>query len=123
MIRPVVFAAVLAVAFPAFAEDMSVAVGQVATISSDAPPGTVVIGDPRVADVAVEGRTVMVFGKAVGETDLVVFDANREIMFAHRIAVGAASGDVVTVLSPGATGVVSARWSCPGGRCVKDASR
>lgn len=123
MIRPIVFAAVLAVAFPAVAEDMSVAVGQVATILSDSPPGTVVIGDPRVADVAVEGRTVMVFGKAAGETDLVVFDQNRDILFAHRIAVGVASGDSVTVLSPGAAGVITARWSCPNGRCVKETAR
>lgn len=121
MIRPFVFAALLAVAFPAFAEDMAVVVGKVATISSDAPPGTVVIGNPAIADVAVEGRTIIVFGKAVGETDLVVFDENREILMAHRVVVGSLfDSDSVTVIAPGGQGTTAVRWNCAeGGGCVK----
>lgn len=121
MIRPFVFATILAAAFPAFAEDIAVDVGKVATLSTGEAPGTVVVGDPRVADVAVEGGTILVFGKSAGETDLVVFDKRREIILAERILVGGVgSDDSVLVIGPG----TAARWNCrTGDRCMREAGR
>lgn len=125
MIRIIACAAVLTAALPALAQDVALAVGQVSIVTTSGAIGSVVVGDPKIADVAVEGtNSVMVFGKALGVTDLVVFNAAHEVLHSSRIEVLAADvNHSVVVRSPGASGISDVSWKCLDGRpCTKGSS-
>jgi uncharacterized Zn-binding protein involved in type VI secretion len=59
-------------------------------ISVSAEPGTVVIGNPSIADVSVNGKQVFLHGHAFGETNLIILDtggreiANFDITVSHN---------------------------------------
>ncbi|MGE5547803.1 MAG: pilus assembly protein N-terminal domain-containing protein [Solirubrobacterales bacterium] len=113
----------LAASFPSLAQDLRMAVGQVSVVTPGGAIGTVVIGDPKIADVAVDAdASVMVFGRAPGQTDLVVFNVQREIVYKARVAVAPPSGGgEVVVRSPSANGVAAAKWFCGAdGLCRKE---
>lgn len=101
-------------ATPAAAGELDVAIGQVEVVRAPAPIGTVVIGEPRVADVTVEGdMSVVVFGKSAGETDLILFDQARQVMMTARVTVlPAINSDFVTIRRPGEKGIDHEVWVC-----------
>lgn len=122
MLKSLAFVAVLAAAIPALAEDIPLAVGQVSVITPGPKIGTVVVGDPRIADVTVDGETtILVFGKAKGATDLVVFDQTRAIVYSGQITVAAvANEDDVVVRGPGQADVT---WTCGDDMACRRGSR
>ena len=59
---------------------------------------TVIIGNPAIADVAVQKNGVMVVtGKSFGVTNLIALDANGTLLAESLVRVGAASESVLTV--------------------------
>lgn len=109
------------IAYSAMAQEMSLSVGQVSVVPVSTAPGSVVVGNPKVADVAVEGNAVMVMGVGAGETDLVILGTKKEVLYSGRVAVrGAGDLDAVVVRGAGDAGVTDAVWECPPGRpCAK----
>ena len=79
----------------------------------------VIIGDPRVADVTVETRSMLIlFGRAPGETNLIVLDAqNREIVSAP-VVVTAEKDRHVSVIAAAKSGPTEVVYSCAE-RCIK----
>ena len=64
-------------------------------------------------------RSVMVFGKKPGETDLVLMGADqRPVLRAHILVGTMASSDVIIVRRPGTAGMTDEPWFCAPG-CVK----
>lgn len=121
MIRSITIIGCLMAAFPVAAQEVLLPKGGVQIVNPGARIGTVVVGDPLVADVAVEGEsTVLVFGKSVGQTDLVVFGIDRDIVHSSVIQVVPAAGaDTVTVRRGAERGVVSEDWLCRDGGCTR----
>lgn len=63
-----------------------------------APASTIIIGNPAIADATLQdAQTLIVTGRAYGQTNLVVLDEQGETITDVQLAVLAASGNFVTV--------------------------
>src|SRR4051794_19319406 len=92
-------ASALFVAAPARADDaIRIEVSKAELLRFNARPGSVLVADPKIADVVADGgRHVFVLGKAPGETKLFVLDAGGQTLMAKTVRVVAASANQVTV--------------------------
>jgi len=114
-------AATLALAMPAFAQErpLDVKLDQATQVRLRAPAGSVIVANPRIADVTVtDARTLFITGKSYGLTEIIAVDAMGRPLFQRQVAV-----------SPGETGSVRV-WrggeaievAC-GARCAPAAAR
>ena len=114
-------AAMLALATPAFAQErpLDVKLDQATQVRLRAPAGSVIVANPRIADVTVtDARTLFITGKSYGLTEIIAVDALGRPLFQRQVAV-----------SPGETGSVRV-WrggeaievAC-GARCAPVAAR
>lgn len=114
-------AATLALAMPAFAQErpLDVKLDQATQVRLRAPAGSVIVANPRIADVTVtDARTLFITGKSYGLTEIIAVDALGRPLFQRQVAV-----------SPGETGSVRV-WrggeaievAC-GARCAPAAAR
>jgi Flp pilus assembly secretin CpaC len=85
------------------------------------PATSVIIGDPTVADVTLDDpTTLIVFGKAPGETNIVVLSGSQEMLFDWPLVVTPASARHVTVLNAqGNQAPVEVLYSCGEERCTR----
>ena len=101
MRRLLLAAAAFAAVMPlqaAAGDGLSVPVDQAVRVPLRGPAAEVVVGSPRYVDVTVvDSRTVLVHGKDIGITNLVVYDPSGRPVFNDRIVVMAATGDQVSV--------------------------
>jgi len=92
---------------------IEVGVGYTALVKLSRAAQSVVVGDPSVADVSVEGpNRVVVFGKRPGGTALTVLGSGNSVLVETQV-----------VVHPGATGGVTVTYASgrsvePGGRTV-----
>lgn len=119
MLRKIICIAALMAPWPAVAGEIMLSVGGVEVIQSPVPVGTVVVGEPKVADVVVDGTSaILVFGRGGGETDLVVLDRERKTIMTTRVTVG--GGEKVTVRRASDKGITDEIWNCSATvSCVK----
>ncbi|OJU51551.1 MAG: pilus assembly protein CpaC [Brevundimonas sp. 67-6] len=114
-------AATLALPMPAFAQErpLDVKLDQATQVRLRAPAGSVIVANPRIADVTVtDARTLFITGKSYGLTEIIAVDAMGRPLFQRQVAV-----------SPGETGSVRV-WrggeaievAC-GARCAPAAAR
>jgi hypothetical protein len=102
-----VAAAVTAVAFsaeayPAAGETLTVTVDKSELLRIGRAASTVVVGQPSVADVQVESpRLVLVLGRAVGETNLIILDSNGDEIANYSVLVVPESDRHVTIFHGG----------------------
>lgn len=74
----------------AWAQGMPVRIDQATRVTLSAPARDVFIGNPSVADVTViDGRNLLVMGKAYGVTNIVVLDARGRTILDRQIVVSA----------------------------------
>ena len=103
MRRPLSTAAALAaglalMAGPALAGTMTVPVDHTVKLALAGPAGSVVVGNPTVADVTVvDSRTVFVTGKGPGSTDVNVIDPLGRNVFSGDVRVVGEAGSHVVV--------------------------
>ncbi|MBN9481262.1 MAG: pilus assembly protein N-terminal domain-containing protein [Bordetella sp.] len=91
-------AGTLALAAPAAAQDrpLDVKLDQAARVQLRAPAGSVIVANPRIADVTVtDARTLFITGKSYGLTEIIAVDALGRPLFQRQVSV-----------SPGETGSV-----------------
>ena len=99
-------AALAALAFSAFAaaavaESLAVPLNQVVRISLRGAASDVLIGNDKIADVAlIDERTVAVSGKTYGSTNLLVLDGARRVLFNGQVTVASAGGQVTVHRGP-----------------------
>lgn len=93
---------------------ITIGIGRLTVVRATQSIATVAVGDPGVADVAIEGdRSVMVFGKRPGQTDLVLMGHNNQPIMRSRILVGTMGGDdTVVVRRPKSDGMDEEAWFC-----------
>lgn len=108
-------ALVAGVASPAAGETLEIVLDKTGWLNLDRAAGSVVVGKAEVADVTVDSpRLLLITGKSVGETNLLVLDGQgREIVSLDVIVVPEAERHVT--INRGAGAVTT--WSC-GPRCV-----
>ncbi len=114
-------AATLALAMPAFAQErpLDVKLDQATQVRLRAPAGSVIVANPRIADVTVtDARTLFITGKSYGLTEIIAVDALGRPLLQRQVAV-----------SPGETGSVrvwrggeAVEVAC-GARCAPAAAR
>lgn len=86
-------------AVPSHAADMvKVELDQARIYRLAAPASTIIIGNPAIADATLQdAQTLIVTGRAYGQTNLVVLDEQGETITDVQLAVLAASENLVTV--------------------------
>jgi Flp pilus assembly secretin CpaC len=95
------FAAVILTAFAvssAHADTLELGAGQSRRIDAGRGVAQVVIGDPKVADVSVDGAgRIQLFGKRAGSTSLTVLGRNGAVLLDQTVVVRAGGEGTVTV--------------------------
>ena len=82
-------------------ENFAVIIGKARILPLSDEIGQIVIGNPEISDVSVDSkRTLIIFGKKIGETSLAVFNKNGEILLERDIKVTSPNGVAINVVSP-----------------------
>ncbi len=80
------------------AADINVDIDHAELIRLDKPGAEVIIGNPTIADVSVQsGRLLIITGKSIGLTNLIVLDGSGESIFQKKVHVGSDEKNLVTV--------------------------
>lgn len=112
-----VLAAIMALAGaamgPAMAQSYSVESGTTMPVRLSKPASSVVIGNKNIADVAVaDAQLVFLTGKSFGTTNLLILDADNNILVSADVAVTADSANMVTVNRGGASYTYDCATDC-----------
>lgn len=92
---------------------VSVKVNMARILRISAPANTVIIGNPRVADVTIQDpQTLVLTGKSYGQTNLIVLDAQGNPIADTLVEVVQAQGDMVTVYMGNARTTLSCAPVC-----------
>jgi hypothetical protein len=91
------------------AEPIAVALDQARVVKLPDRVGTIVIGNPLIADVSVQpGGLIVVTGKSYGATNLIALDRSGQVLIERQIAVSGPRDSVVVVYR----GVERETYSC-----------
>jgi len=74
---------------------------QTSVMNMSNSPGTVVVGNPSIADVTVQGRQVFLHGRAFGTTNIMFFDAKGEFIQDYEVVVQEGSSSEVSLYRSG----------------------
>ena len=78
--------------------NIDVLIDQAMMLRLERPAAEIVVGNPSIADVAVQsGKVLVLTGKSFGETNLIVLDAQGEIIINRRVVVQEPRSGYVTV--------------------------
>lgn len=72
---------------------------QTQVMTMDAPPGTVVVSNPSIADITIEGNQVFLHGRGFGNTNIIIFDTKGNVAYDFDITVQDGATDVVTLIT------------------------
>ncbi|KAB2870142.1 MAG: hypothetical protein F9K43_10270 [Bauldia sp.] len=99
LIGPAVLVAGAAVAaLPAHAESIRVFVNQARVVKLARPADTIIVGNPLIADAAVQdASTVVLTGKGFGITNLVILDRDGAAIVDEQVVVSRASAGAVNI--------------------------
>lgn len=67
------------------------------------PPGTIVVGNPSIADVTVNGSQVFLHGRNYGATNIMIFDAKGDVTHDFEVVVQEGAQNNVTIYKAGAS--------------------
>ena len=100
--RLLVLVAVGALAVPAVGAAQSarlnIEIDQAQRVQLRAPAGSVIVGNPQIADVTVvDANTLFIVGKGYGQTEVVAVDATGRTVFQSQVVVTAGSAGAVRV--------------------------
>lgn len=111
-VLPALFLA--AIAMPAQAGNMSVALDEVQTVSFPRPVATVNVGNPAIADITmIDDRNAFILGKAYGSTNIIALGKNGEMI--SNTYVNVLNGQQATVTLQ--RGTQRTTFNCTANRC------
>ena len=94
---------------PAQAVNLNIEIDQATLVKLDKPGAEVIVGNPSIADVAVQsGKLLVVTGKSAGLTNLMVLDGRGKLIYDKKVVVSADKKRLVTV----SKGVARETYSC-----------
>ena len=95
-------AALTSFAAPALADnDVTIYTDQAKILHLDSQPGTIVVGNPAIADVTVQGTRVVLMGRSYGVTNIIVLDRDGKQIAALDVTVQMGDKDAVQVFRAG----------------------
>ena len=117
--RRALIAATLFAAAPAHAvsraDEVSLGLDEVHTLTFHAPVATVYVGNPSIADITmIDSRHAFVQGKGYGRTNIVALNQNGVQVFGTHITVTGNEGASTVILNRGAQRIT---LNCAGQRC------
>jgi len=78
--------------------DVVVLIDQATMLRLERPAAEVVVGNPSIADVAIQdSKSLVLTGKSFGETNLIVLDAQGKVLINRRVMVAEPQSGYVTV--------------------------
>jgi Pilus formation protein N terminal region len=83
------------------AEVLAVETDRSMMLTLSASPGAIVIGNPSIADVSVNGDKLFLHGRGFGQTNLIVMDLNGNKIMDYDLVVRNSSQSTVAVYTPG----------------------
>jgi hypothetical protein len=90
-------------------EELTVYADQSQIVTVSRPPGTVVVGNPTIADVTIQGNQLFVHGRVYGNTNIIVLDEDGNQLTELAVAVHTRD-DYVAVVFKG--GGIQQSYSC-----------
>jgi hypothetical protein len=101
------------------AEPLRVTANKAAIVRLAGRAQNIIVGDPRVADITVENRSMLVlFGRQPGETNLIVLDSQNKEILSVPVVVTAEKDRHVSVVAVTKAGYTEVVYNCAE-RCVK----
>jgi hypothetical protein len=95
-------AALMSFAGPALAaNDVIIYTDQAKILHLTGQPGTIVVGNPSIADVTVEGERVVLMGRSYGVTNIIILDHDGEQLAALDVTVQITDKNAVHVFKAG----------------------
>lgn len=102
--------------------DIDVLIDQASLVKLDRPASEIVVGNPSIADVAVQSSKVLVVtGKSFGETNLIVLDSDGKTIVNKRLTVSEPRIGLVTVYRGVARQTVHCNPNCAPPLVIGDA--
>ena len=122
-IRTLLIGALALAAGPALAAtDLILTADQAKLLAVTGEPGTIVIGNPNIADVTVQGSQVFVHGRNYGTTNMIVFDRDGNQLAAFDITVMMGGSHNLTVYKAGGRFSYACAPNCEASLQVGDAT-
>ena len=108
------FLAILAFNVPASAsEQLTVTTDQSQLLTVHRAPGTVVVGNPTIADVTIQGNQLFVHGRVFGKTNIIVLDENGSQLAEYMVNVVPEDDYNVVVFKAGVgAGIQKESYTC-----------
>jgi Flp pilus assembly secretin CpaC len=78
---------------------LAIQTDQTQMIALSTEPGTVVVGNPSIADVSVNGKQVFMHGRAFGDTNVIILDTNGNQVANFDVTVTHAANNEVAIFS------------------------
>lgn len=79
------------------ADQITVLADQSQVIKLDKTPGTIVVGNPSITDVTIQGNQLFLHGRAFGKTNIIVLDENGSQIAEYNVNVAKTDDFEVTV--------------------------
>lgn len=79
------------------ANDVTILADQAKIIEVSGPPGTVVVGNPSIADVSVQNQRVVLMGRNYGTTNIIILDRDGKQLAALDVTVQMTDKNAVSV--------------------------
>lgn len=109
----VAFALILLDGVPAFArEELTLYSDHSAILTLPKPPGTIVVGNPSIADVTLDGDRVLLHGRNFGNTNVTILDQSGTILRDYDIYVTLQEANIATVFKNGGRASYSCTPNC-----------
>jgi hypothetical protein len=83
------------------ANDVTIMADQAKILAVSGQPGTVVVGNPNIADVSVQGEQVVLVGRNYGVTNVIILDRQGKQLAALDITVQMTDKNAVSVFKAG----------------------
>ena len=97
----------------ALAEDVTLKTDQTSLLMLSADPGTIVVGNPGIADVTLNGKQLFMHGKSPGSTNLMILDTGGNKLADMYVTVTNDNRNLVSVYSGSAKGATTRNtFSC-----------
>ncbi len=95
----VVAAGLSACVVTASAESVVLESDKTVMVSMAERPGTVVVGNPAIADVSINGKTIFLHGRGFGNTNIIVLDVTGQQLANFDVLIKQAQSEAVTILA------------------------
>ncbi|WP_373505933.1 pilus assembly protein N-terminal domain-containing protein [Aestuariivirga sp.] len=96
------------------AESLTVLADQSRIIRLDRAPGTVVVGNPSIVDVTIQGNQLFLHGRAFGKTNVMVLDDGGNALAEYNVNVGLEDDYSAVVFKGSPGGVLRSTYTCKG---------